>query len=64
MAALVAGRAGAEAGRGAVAAVHALRVAQRRAAMLPHVALAALADLLRVAPPLVGALLVALRVRP
>lgn len=64
MAALVAGRAGAHAGRGAVAAVHALRVAERRAAVLPHVALGALADLFAIAPALVRALFITLRVRP
>lgn len=60
---LVAERAGAGAGGGAVAPVHALRVAEGRLAVLAHVPLRALADLVLVANPLVGALLVALRIR-
>lgn len=58
------GRTAAHAGRRAAAAVHALRVAQRGAAVLAHVALGTLADLVVVAPAAVGALFVALGVGP
>ena len=49
--------------RGAASAVHALRVTKCRAAMLTHVAFGALANLLVIAPPSVGAFLVAFRIR-
>lgn len=64
VATLVALRAAADARRSAAAVVHALRVAQRRSAVLSDVALLTLADLVLVAPATVCTLLVTLRVRP
>lgn len=62
VATLVAGRAGTCAWCGTVTAVHALWIAERRLAVLSHVTLRALADLVLVAYALVGALLVTLRI--
>lgn len=63
MSALIAGRTRADRRRRAISAVHALRITQRRLAILAHIALGALAHLVQVAHAAIGALLVALRVR-
>lgn len=64
MAPLVTLRAAADPRSRAAAVVHALRVTQRCSAVLPDVALLALADFVLVAPTAVGALFVTLGVRP
>lgn len=61
---LVPGRTRAHTRRSAIPAIHTLRVAQCCFTMLSHVPLRTLANLLVVAPALVGAFLVALGVRP
>lgn len=60
MPSLVTRRAGAVPRSGAVASVHALRIAQGRLAVLTHVALGADTDLVLIADALVGALFVTL----